>query len=259
MMNAHPARLGSIAIAVCILLLGATERAAAQIKGTQDASGFTTPVAFIQDPTDRTVQFVVQQNGRIRVVRNGTVLAADFLNLTGQIISGGEQGLLGMALAPDYAASGRFFVNFTNPAGDTVVARFKRSAANVLVADVELTIRSSLGRRRRCGGDPAAVRESQRRQPDVRPRRVSVRRHGRRRLRRRSAQQRADAFAAAREDAPHRRERARAPSDGIRSCRPIRLRTAAASARVRRSGTSACAIRGASVSTIPPAAARARS
>ena len=135
MMNARPARLGSIAIAVCLLSLGATERAAAQIKTTPYASGFMTPVAFIQDPTDRTVQFVVQQNGRIRVVRNGTVLATDFLDLTSQIVSGGEQGLLGMALAPDYATTGRFFVNFTNTAGDTVVARFKRSAANVLVAD----------------------------------------------------------------------------------------------------------------------------
>src|SRR4249919_1698083 len=104
MSSSRPGNLLSVAAAVCILSLGATERAAAQIKAVPYAAGLTTPVAFIQDPTDRTVQFVVQQNGRIRVVRNGTVLAADFLNLTGQIISGGEQGLLGMALAPDYAA-----------------------------------------------------------------------------------------------------------------------------------------------------------
>ncbi len=36
----------------------------------------------MQDPTDRTVQFVVQQAGRIRVVRSGAVLGDDFLNLT---------------------------------------------------------------------------------------------------------------------------------------------------------------------------------
>jgi glucose/arabinose dehydrogenase len=40
-----------------------------------------------------------------------------------------------MALSPDYAASGRFFVNFTNSAGHTVVARFRRSS-NPLVADL---------------------------------------------------------------------------------------------------------------------------
>ena len=47
----------------------------------------------------------------------------------------GERGLLGLAFAPDYAASRRFFVNYTNMNGDTVVARYKRSAGDPLVAD----------------------------------------------------------------------------------------------------------------------------
>ena len=100
----------------------------AQLRSQVYASGFASPVAFVQDPTDRTVQFVVQQGGRIRVLRNGTTLPTDFLNLTGSIVSGGERGLLGLAFAPDYASSARFFVNFTNTSGDTVVARFRRSA-----------------------------------------------------------------------------------------------------------------------------------
>lgn len=98
------------------------------------ASGFDSPVAFVQDPTDRAVQFVVEQRGRIRAVRSGTLLPVDFLDLRATVLSGGERGLLGMALSPDYAATGRFFVNFTNGAGDTVVARFKRSG-NPVVAD----------------------------------------------------------------------------------------------------------------------------
>ena len=48
--------------------------------------------------------------------------------------SGGERGLLGLAFAPDYASSGRFFVNFTNAAGHTVIARFRRSS-DPLIAD----------------------------------------------------------------------------------------------------------------------------
>jgi hypothetical protein len=44
------------------------------------------------------------------------VLSTDFLNLTGSIAFGGEQGLLGVAFAPDYAIGRRFFVNFANPA-----------------------------------------------------------------------------------------------------------------------------------------------
>ena len=105
----------------------------AQLRSRVHASGFTAPLAFIQDPSDRAVQFVVQQGGHIRVVRNGVVLPADFLDVSSVISAGGERGLLGMAFAPD-AASGRFFVNFTDRSGDTVVARFRRPAGAV-VAD----------------------------------------------------------------------------------------------------------------------------
>jgi glucose/arabinose dehydrogenase len=104
----------------------------AQLQGQVYASGFQSPIAFVQDPTDRAVQFVVQQTGRIRVIRSGSVLPTDFLNLTGDIACCGERGLLGLAFAPDYGSSGRFFVNFTNTAGDTVVARFTRSSTPVV-------------------------------------------------------------------------------------------------------------------------------
>ena len=108
--------------------------AQAQIRTRVYASGFVSPVAFVQDPTRPAVQYVAEQGGRIRVVQNGTVLSTDFLDLISAISSGGERGLLGMAFAPNYAASGRFYVNFTDPGGNTVVARFRRSA-NPLIAD----------------------------------------------------------------------------------------------------------------------------
>ena len=117
-----------------LLYLTVATPAYAQLQGQVYASGFQSPVAFVQDPTDRSIQFVVQQTGRIRVVRNGTVLGTDFLNLTQAIECCGERGLLGLAFAPDYASSGRFFVNFTNTDGDTVVARFNRSS-NPLIAE----------------------------------------------------------------------------------------------------------------------------
>jgi glucose/arabinose dehydrogenase len=95
------------------------------------ASGLVNPLAFVQDPLDRTVQFVVEQAGRIRVVRSGTVLAVDLLDLRTAVLAGGERGLLGLACAAD----GRLYVNFTNRSGDTVVARFLRSSADPLVAN----------------------------------------------------------------------------------------------------------------------------
>ena len=121
-------------LVAAIVWLSTAIEADAQLRSRLHASGFSLPVAFVQDPTNRNVQFVVQQGGRIRVVQNGAVLSTDFLNLAGSITSGGERGLLGLALAPDYASSGRFYVAFTNPAGHNVVARFRRSS-NPLVAD----------------------------------------------------------------------------------------------------------------------------
>ena len=115
------------------------------------ASGFTAPLAFVQDPTDPATQFVVEQGGRIRAVRSGVVLETDFLDLRGGIVSGGERGLLGLAFAPD-VSSGRFFVNFTDRSGNTVVARFRRSATP-LVADA--SSRFDL----RWGGGEAFIRQ----------------------------------------------------------------------------------------------------
>ena len=122
-------RVGSTTI-LCWLALAIPVHA--QLQGQIYASGFQSPIAFVQDPADRAVQFVVQQTGRIRVVRSGSVLPNDFLNLSADIACCGERGLLGLAFAPDYGSSGRFYVNFTNTAGDTVVARFTRSSNSVV-------------------------------------------------------------------------------------------------------------------------------
>ena len=124
-----------LAILLAGVIGGEPARAQGSLKSRVHASGLTSPVAFVQDPTNTAVQFVIEQGGRIRVLQNGGVQPTDFLDLRGVISSGGERGLLGLALAPDYATSGRFFVNFTNPAGHTVVARYVRSTSTPFVAD----------------------------------------------------------------------------------------------------------------------------
>ena len=121
-----------------LMLLAATSPAAAQLPAIQSVpyvGGLSQPVGMVQDPSDPTVQYVVQQGGLIRVIKSGVLQGTSFLNLSSAIASGGERGLLGLAFPTDYARSGRFYVNFTNTAGNTVVARFRRSAGNPLVAD----------------------------------------------------------------------------------------------------------------------------
>jgi glucose/arabinose dehydrogenase len=121
-------------IVVLLVALPCGARAQVPLRATTYVTGFSTPIAFVQDPSDPRNQFVVQQSGRIRVIRDGVLLPTDFLNLTTSVVFSGERGLLGLAFAPDYSVSGRFYVNFVNTAGNTVVARFLRSA-NPLVAD----------------------------------------------------------------------------------------------------------------------------
>ena len=71
--------------------------------------------------------FVVEQSGRIRIVKGGQLLATPFLDLSSRISSGGERGLLGLAFHPQYAQNGRFYVNYTNPSGNTRIAEFRVS------------------------------------------------------------------------------------------------------------------------------------
>jgi glucose/arabinose dehydrogenase len=82
--------------------------------------------------------FVVEKRGRIVVLRDGVRLQTPFLDITPLVNSGGsEQGLLGLAFHPSYAANGLFYVNYTdrNGIGDTVVARYQVRADNPDVAD----------------------------------------------------------------------------------------------------------------------------
>jgi len=69
--------------------------------------------------------FIVEKAGTIRILQDGALLTTPFLDITDRVgSSANEQGLLGLAFAPDYGESGHFWVNFTDRQGDTVIARF---------------------------------------------------------------------------------------------------------------------------------------
>jgi glucose/arabinose dehydrogenase len=85
---------------------------------------FDDPVHLAAPPSDPRL-FIVEQPGRIRIVKDGVVLETPFLDISERVASGGERGLLSMAFHPDYAVNGRFFVNFTDLAGTTRIERFE--------------------------------------------------------------------------------------------------------------------------------------
>lgn len=86
----------------------------------------SSPVFLTAPPGDVGRLFIVEQGGLIRIMNSldGTPRATPFLDVAGLIVTGGEQGLLGMAFDPNYAGNGRFYIYYTNTAGDIVIARY---------------------------------------------------------------------------------------------------------------------------------------
>ena len=98
---------------------------------------FDGPTYATGAPGDASRVFVVEKPGRVRLVRDGAVVAQPFLDLTATTLSTDEErGLLSAAFAPDYATSGHVYVYLTaKPAGEIQVWEYTRSAANPDVAD----------------------------------------------------------------------------------------------------------------------------
>jgi glucose/arabinose dehydrogenase len=94
-------------------------------------AGLSGPVAVSTAGDGRL--FVVEQTGKIVIVQGGAVTGT-FLDVSGSISCCGERGLLGLAFHPQYASNGRFFVRYTDPAGDVRISEF-HVGSNPNVAD----------------------------------------------------------------------------------------------------------------------------
>jgi hypothetical protein len=121
---------------VAVLVLGACDEAdvPAGVIGAKlpidlelVVDGLDAPVFVTAAPGDDERLFVVEQGGRIRVVREGVLLEQPFLDLSSLVTAGGEQGLLGLAFHPFYASNRWFFVNYTDTDGNTRVERYSVS------------------------------------------------------------------------------------------------------------------------------------
>jgi len=88
--------------------------------------GLSRPVDLTHSGDERI--FVVEKAGRIQIVRDGQLASEPFLDISSRVgSSGSEQGLLGLAFHPRFAETGTLFVNYTDTAGTTVIARFSAS------------------------------------------------------------------------------------------------------------------------------------
>lgn len=98
-------------------------------------TGFSSPIAITGLADGR--MLVVERAGRVRILNpaSGAIAPTPFLDITGQTTTDGERGLLGLALAPDFAASGTFYIYMTNSAGNIEIRRYRTLAGNRDQAD----------------------------------------------------------------------------------------------------------------------------
>jgi len=89
-------------------------------------SGLQRPVDLQADGSGRL--FVIEKSGRIRIIQDGQLLEASFLDITDRVNdSSNEMGFLGLAFHPNYAQNGFFYVNYTGSGGNTFISRFQAS------------------------------------------------------------------------------------------------------------------------------------
>ncbi|HWW75757.1 MAG TPA: PQQ-dependent sugar dehydrogenase, partial [Pyrinomonadaceae bacterium] len=106
-----------------------------QLALVSPVGGFSHPLGIVNAGDGSGRLFVVEKEGRVRIIKNGSLLPTPFLDISTRISTDGERGLLGLAFPPGFATSKRFYTYSTNPAGDIVIERYRVSAGNADVAD----------------------------------------------------------------------------------------------------------------------------
>jgi glucose/arabinose dehydrogenase len=130
-MRRLPLILTALAIAGCGDELGeldppapATEQGrASNFDVERVATGLNRPVWVGAAPGDPGALWVLEQPGRVIRIEDGR--RTTLLDISDQVLTGAEQGLLGIAFHPDFASTGRLFLHWSDPRGDTRVAEFR--------------------------------------------------------------------------------------------------------------------------------------
>jgi glucose/arabinose dehydrogenase len=134
-----------VAAAVGVVVLAGCGGGAADDRGpvapagyrfVQVASGFDQPVHVTAPRSEPGTLYVVEQTGRIRIVRNGRITGT-LVDLRSQVTCCGEQGLLSVAFHPRYARNRKYYVNYTDRRGDTRVVEYRgaRRLRQILFVD----------------------------------------------------------------------------------------------------------------------------
>ncbi|MEQ8766052.1 MAG: PQQ-dependent sugar dehydrogenase [Planctomycetota bacterium] len=138
-------RLSTTVLGCTLLALAACEKSSSKDPSKETAppplrlelvaSNLAMPVELAVPPGDTQRLFIAEKGGTIAILENGALIPVPFLDISGLVSGGSEQGLLGLTFDPDYASNGRFYVYYTDGLGDSVLARYLVSAADPNLAE----------------------------------------------------------------------------------------------------------------------------
>jgi glucose/arabinose dehydrogenase len=94
------------------------------------ASGLSAPLLVTHAGDGSNRLFVVEQTGKIRIVKGGDLQSAAFIDLSPSVSRGGEQGLLGLAFHPSYESNGKLYVSYTDLTGTSIIREYRVLASN---------------------------------------------------------------------------------------------------------------------------------
>ena len=122
---------GLFAFAFCILSCGGSGSVfapATPIHAVVVARGLALPVLYLASPTDTTKAYVLELQGKVKVLFNNVVQSTPVLDITGTVVTPGECGLLGMAFDPNFATNKFVYLHYN--AGSPVETRIVRYTMN---------------------------------------------------------------------------------------------------------------------------------
>ncbi|HEX9951534.1 MAG TPA: PQQ-dependent sugar dehydrogenase [Rubricoccaceae bacterium] len=124
--------------ALALLAFGAHAQTTSALEPAFPSLSFATPIELTHANDGSGLVYVAEKAGRVRAFANArtTTTATTVLDITSVVQNSGEQGFLGMAFHPNFAANGYLYVHYSGRTdGRTVLARYTRSATNPAVFD----------------------------------------------------------------------------------------------------------------------------
>ena len=114
---------------ICLIIPVALLTGQLKLSSVLVADGFKKPIYVTSHPEDSKLLYVLEQAGRIMLIEQGKRLKKAFLDIRTEVVTpnrpGDERGLLGFAFHPNHIKNGKFYINYMNNEGYTVVAEFQ--------------------------------------------------------------------------------------------------------------------------------------